>query len=133
MSAELLLEGTRGVARVTRTWKPNANSFTDGTATVRVPGEPDAGLERLGWGSALQLYRPFLSHAELEVLLDRPSHLYDQLNNLLGLEEIAGITRRLTDARKHADSVTATAKSQLAALSGLLADCDDERPGVPKH
>ena len=127
VSAELLVEGTRGVARVARAWKPNANSFTDGTVTVRVPGEPDAGLERLGWGSALQLYRPFLSHAELEVLLDRPSQLYDQLNNLLGLEEIAGITGRLTDARKRADSVTAAAKGQFATVRGLLADCDDER------
>jgi recombinational DNA repair ATPase RecF len=127
VSAELLLEGTRGAARVTRAWKSDANSFTDGMATVRVPGEPDAGVERLGWGPALDLYRPFLSHAELEVLLDGPSHLYDQLNNLLGLEEIAGITGRLANARKRADSVTATARSQLATIHRLLADCDDER------
>jgi energy-coupling factor transporter ATP-binding protein EcfA2 len=127
VSAELLLEGSRGATRVTRNWKPQDKSFTDGTVAVRVPGEPDAGLERLGWSSALNLYRPFLSHAELEVLLDRPSQLYDQLNGLLGLEEVNEIIKRLTDARKQADATVATAKAQLASLRSLLVDCDDER------
>ncbi len=127
VSAELLLEGFTGAARVTRTWKPADKSVTDGSVAVRVPGEPDAGLERLGWGPALNLYRPFLSHAELEVLLDRPSQLYDQLNNLLGLEEINDITGRVTDARKRSDSVVAGAKAQLTGLGALLHDCADER------
>ncbi len=127
VSAELLLEGTRGAARLIRAWKPEEKSFTDGSVTVRVPGEPDAGLERLGWGSALSLYRPFLSHAELEVLLDRPSQLYDQVNDLLGLEEIKDITTRLAGARKQAEAIVDVGKTQLAELGVQLAVCDDER------
>jgi recombinational DNA repair ATPase RecF len=127
VSAELVIEGVKGSAVVTRSWNADAKHVTDGTVRVRVPGAPDVGLERLGWGEALTLYRPFLSHAELEVLLARPSDLYDQLNALLGLEQIGVILTRLADARKQADALVVTAKDQLSGLCGLLADTDDER------
>lgn len=128
VSAELYLESSNGPTRVTRSWGDGDKGYADGSSIVGVPGEPAAGLDRLGWGDALSLYRPFLSHAELEVLLWEPSKLYDQLNNLLGLEELNEIAGRLGDARKRADSAPAAAKAQLVAVKELVAGTEsDER------
>ena len=127
VSAELTLEGVKGTAVVTCTWEAGEKRIGGGRVIVRVPGEPEAGVERLGWGDALRLYRPFLSHAELEVLLARPSDLYDSLNALLGLDDIAVIARRLSDARKRSDVAVKTAKDELARLRIVVDACDDER------
>lgn len=127
VSAELTLEGYKGTATVTCTWEPGEKRIGGGRVTVRVPGETDAGMERLGWGDAMRLYRPFLSHAELEVLLARPSDLYDSLNALLGLDDIAVIAKRLADARKRSDTAVKTAKDELGRLRALVDASDDER------
>jgi hypothetical protein len=92
-----------------------------------VPGEPQTGLERLGWGEAMAQFRPFLSHSELEVLLARPADLYDQLNSLLGLEVIAEITQRLAASRKEEEASVKAAKAQLPGLKSALEACDDDR------
>lgn len=127
VSAELVVEGVKGAAVVTRTWVPTAKQVTEGDVRVRVPGETDSGIARLGWYDALTLYRPFLSHSELEVLLARPADLYDQLNSLLGLEELAEIAARLAAARKQTDDTIKAAKDQLPALRQALEGCADER------
>ena len=49
-------------------------------------------MDRFGWGTgAASFSRPFLSHAELEVVLDKPSELHDQLN---AVARIGGTQRR---------------------------------------
>jgi hypothetical protein len=53
---------------------------------VQVAGEKQAGIERLGWSSALADYRPFLSHSELEAFFGSPSGLYELLASVLGLQ-----------------------------------------------
>jgi hypothetical protein len=127
VSAKVYIEGSKGPTRVVRRWRPEDKGYADGVTTVRVPGEPDAGMERLGWDDALKLFRPFLSHAELEVLLWEPSKLYDQLNNLLGLDELNTVAKRLGEARKGMAAVPGAAKAHLASLRGLLAASDDDR------
>lgn len=127
VSADIYLEGSKGPTKVARRWAAEDKGFADAATKVRAPGQPDAGLERLGWADALHLYRPFLSHAELEVLLWEPSKLYDQLNNLLGLDEINTLADRLKNARKRLDPVPAAAKTQLTDLRSLLTDSNDER------
>lgn len=127
VTAELVIEGVKGAATVRATWEPAAKRVTDGTVRVSVPGEPEGDLGRLGWGEAMSSFRPFLSHAELEVLLARPADLYDQLNSLLGLEQIAEITARLAAARKRLEEIVKAPKTQLAALKTALENSQDER------
>lgn len=127
VSAGLAMVGVPGEVTVTGTWDGAAKAVTEGKVLVRLPGEPDGGVERLGWGGAMELHRPFLSHAELEVMLSRPSELYDQLNALLGLEDLATLTTRLADARKQADQVAKLPAARLPGLRAALGDAEDAR------
>ena len=77
ITAEFLIEGA-GLAKAERTWPAGAD-FAGSSVTVQVAGEKRAGLERLGWTSALTDYRPFLSHSELEAFFGSPSRLYELL------------------------------------------------------
>ena len=102
ITAEFLLEDA-GPAIVRRTWASRA-SFGDSMATVQVAGQKQTGVDRLGWRDDLLTYRPFLSHTELEAFLGKPSHLYDLLSSVLGLEDLTLVEQRLTSARKERES-----------------------------
>jgi recombinational DNA repair ATPase RecF len=132
VSAELVIEGVKGSTKVSRTWAAGDAQVTDGSTRVRIPGEPDAGLERLGWGDALLTYRPLLSHTEMEVILARPADLFDQLNGLLGLGELADIIRLLADARKRSEAVVKAAKDNLTGLVTDVTGLADERAATAK-
>jgi len=126
VTAGLTLVGARGRATVRRRWDDGAK-LEDGKVLVEVPGEAPAGLERLGWGPALGLHRPFLSHSELEVMLAQPSDLHDQLNDLLGLEDLKRLAGRLAAARKQADDVAEAPGRRLPALRTMLEGLEDTR------
>ena len=122
---ELTMHGVKG-AHLTGSW-PQDGQLEDCQVRVKVPGEPDSGMERFGWEQALELYRPFLSHAELEVVLDKPSELHDQLNAVLGLEELNDVARRLADQRKAEEEVVKSATQVLGLLKAELPGCPDPR------
>ena len=86
ITAEFVIEGT-GPAKAQRIW-PAGVDFAGSSVTVQVAGEKQAGIERLGWTSALTDYRPFLSHSELEAFFGAPSGLYELLASVLGLEDL---------------------------------------------
>jgi recombinational DNA repair ATPase RecF len=125
ISAELLVEGA-GAATVERAWPPGAG-FGASEAGVQAAGEKRAGLERLGWRDALVTYRPFLSHSELEAFLSGPSHLYDLLSSVLGLEDLVAAEKRLSAARKDLEGRLTGVSRDLPALLDRLAGADDER------
>jgi recombinational DNA repair ATPase RecF len=127
VSAGLAMVGVTGEVRVTATWDGDARAVTDGKVVVRAPGDASGGVDRLGWGKAMELHRPFLSHSELEVMLSRPSELYDQLNALLGLDDLAALTTRLGDARKQADQVAKAPAGRLPRLRTALGEAGDAR------
>ena len=93
ITAEFLIEGA-GPAKAQRVW-PKGADFAGSTVRVQVAGEKQAGLERLGWSSALTDYRPFLSHSELEAFFGSPSGLYELLASVLGLEDLTLAAARL--------------------------------------
>lgn len=126
VSAEVLMEGVKGPVTLTGTWDATAK-LEDCKVRVKVPGEPDADRQRLGWGQALELYRPFLSHSELEVVLDKPSDLHDQINAVLGLEELREIAERLVASRKAQQTIADSANKLVAPLLGELQVCPDAR------
>jgi hypothetical protein len=94
---------------------------------VQPAGEPQAGLERLDWQDALQTYRPFLSHAELEAFFREPSHVYDLLSSVLGLEPLTAAATFLATARKQRENTSAEVKKAVPALLEQVRAIDDER------
>jgi len=120
VTATLVVEGSRGATTLTRRWAGDDKNVTDGSTRVLVAGEAAAGVERLGWGEALVLHRPFLSPSELDVLPGKPSDLYDQLNRLLGLEELAEVSKRLGDARRTQEQLGRAATGSLPAVRDQL-------------
>ena len=125
VTAEFLVEEA-GPTTVRRTWAQGA-TFGESTATVQAAGQKQAGLDRLGWSDALVTYRPFLSHAELEAFLGKPSHLYDLLSSVLGLEDLTLAEERLTSARKERESGLTEVGKDLPGLRERLELADDER------
>src|SRR6185295_18809522 len=75
VSAELAVEGEKAIATVTRTWREGAD-LTQSEATVRLPSKGKADLAALGWASAMESYRPFLSYNELSAMFEGPTDLH---------------------------------------------------------
>ena len=109
--AELLLEGA-GPAVARRTWASGAD-FSDSSVIVQVAGKKQAGLDRLGWRDDLVAYRPFLSHTELEAFFREPSHVYDLLSSVLGLEALTAAAQWLNAARKQREDALTDSKRRL--------------------
>ncbi len=125
ITAEFVIEGA-GPAKVQRIWPAGAD-FAGSSVMAQVAREKQAGIERLGWTSALTDYRPFLSHSELEAFFGSPSGLYELLASVLGLEDLTTAAARLAQARKARDAALAEVKKRLPSLLARLAAADDER------
>jgi hypothetical protein len=65
----------------------------------------------------------------LEVVLDRPSELHDQLNAVLGLQELNDVAARLADQRKAQEDVAKPATRSLDELKRELPHSLDPRAG----
>lgn len=98
-----------GEVPVTEAWDAEAKAVTDGKVLVRLPGAPDGDIDRLGWGEAMELHRPFLSHSELEVMLSRPSELYD---NARAGEALAALAGRAPDVQRLPELATGAGAEQ---------------------
>jgi DNA repair exonuclease SbcCD ATPase subunit len=86
--------------------------------------EPDA----LGWDAALEMYRPLLSYEELGHILEgTPSHFYDQLHRLLGLEQLTEAMQRLDAEVKQLRKPSADLKRTRDELKPLLETHTDPR------
>ncbi len=119
------MEGA-GLAVAQRTW-PKSADFTGGSVSVQVAGEKQAGIERLGWSTALADYRPFLSHSELEAFFGSPSGLYELLASVLGLEDLALAAARLAQVRKAREAAVGEVSKRLPGLLDRLEVTGDER------
>ncbi|BCO37706.1 recombinase RecF [Mycobacterium heckeshornense] len=110
------------------TWSPEA-ALTDSTSWTQTVGDKRVeGTERLGWASALELYRPVLSYEELGRLFDGgPAALYDALAKVLGLELLADAEKWLAARLKDTKATREKADSERKRLQALLADSTDER------
>lgn len=125
IEAELAVEGVSGATVLRRAYDADAKKIDAASTSVQPHGQPRTTLEALGWARAVREQRPFLSHAELEALLAEPKALHDQLNDLLGLEELDDAAKRLRLARLDADKTASVAKGQVpAVLAELKASAD---------
>jgi len=127
IDAEFVLEGSKGVTSISRRWAPEAK-LEEAETLVTVPGSADSSMDDLGWASAVEMYRPFLSYSELGSMLDSgPSALYDALSAILGLDDLVVAEARLKDAAKERRKQADDARSSLAPLLERLEEIDDER------
>ena len=127
IDADFVLEGSKGTTSISRRWAPEAK-LEEAETLVTVPGSDASTMDDLGWGGAVEMYRPFLSYSELGSMLDSgPSALYDALSAILGLEDLVVAEARLKEAAKQRRKQADEAKSSLAPLLERLAEIEDER------
>jgi hypothetical protein len=126
IDVELARDGEPGVT-VTREWKAGAD-LEDATVYAQTRGAPRQSPDSLGWGPALELYRPFLSYAELGALVSgKPADMYDVLQAILGLDQLIVAEKHLADARKKAESDSKLAKQDRVGVLDQLRDNPDLR------
>jgi ABC-type hemin transport system ATPase subunit len=128
ITAGFLVQGA-GPAVVQRSW-PDGADFAASSVFAQVTGEKRAGLDRLGWSTALVDHRPFLSHSEIEAFFGSPSGLYELLASVLGLEDLNAAATRLRQARLSRESAFKEVRKGLPDLLICLEDATDERAGV---
>ncbi|GAB3417998.1 AAA family ATPase [Flindersiella endophytica] len=125
----LALDATGGTTKVSRVWEPEAD-LGDADAVVVPPNGAVQPLSSLGWDHALELYRPFLSYAELGSLLNaKPTELHDALHSLLGLDRLVSLETGLKAERKRLQDETKRLSAELAGLTAALGQADDPRAG----
>lgn len=127
ITVQLAVDGQAGTTTLVREWAAGAN-LDDATAHVQQHGRTRAAVDTLGWARPLEVYRPFLSYAELGTLMDgRPSEMYDALQAILGLDQLVDAERRLADARKRLEETVKQARLELPPLLQRLQTHPDER------
>ena len=120
---------------------------------VQRSGQKREAPEVLGWDTALEMYRPLLSYEELGHILEgTPSHFFDQLHRLLGLDQLTEATQRLdaqikqlrkpaADLKRTRDELKAALESHpdpraptaLAQVKKTKPDIDTVRPLITDH
>ena len=128
--ARLVAEGI-GQVELTRSWTGD-QEVDDGTTVATGTGKKLTDLAGLGWESAVQDFRPFMSHSELASRFeDGPSVLYRALLKGLGLEAFEGIRECLAKAqaarRKQKSEAKDTAKLLIEDAKRIQAVTPDER------
>ena len=125
--AKLAAAGQSGVIKVVREWPAGAR-LDDATSYVQAHGQPRQQLTEAEWSPKLELFRPFLSYAELGSLLNgRPSEMYDAIQAILGLDQLVDAEKRLDAQRKKLDVASKAARQALESLRTRLAESPDER------
>ena len=127
VSAALAVEGESGVTTVTRTWSDSAE-LEESTLALSLPSKRKGDLAGLGWASAMETYRPFLSYNELGSMFDEgPTKLHDRLSKILGLGDLDYAAELLRDARLARETVANGPRKTLPNLLAALDRVDDER------
>ena len=124
---ELAIDGQPGPAKVARVWK-SGDDLAGAAGYSQLAGRPKQPIDALGWGRALEIYRPFLSYAELGRLVEgRPTEMHDAVEAILGLDQLVAAETRLVGARKQLDGKVKLARTELPALRTRLNDHPDPR------
>jgi recombinational DNA repair ATPase RecF len=129
--ARLLVEGV-GQVDLIRSWN-DGQDVEDSTTQVSAAGAKKlTDLATLGWESAVEDFRPFMSHSELASRFDEgPTVLYRALLKGLGLEAFEGIRECLAKAqaarRKQKSEAKDTAKLLVEEVRHAQAASPDER------
>lgn len=120
VAGEFAIEGKPGTTKLVRQWADGASlehSEVRGTSVAE-----------LGWGAALETYRPFLSYSELGSMFNAgPTALHDRLSSILGLGELDVAQQLLKEARLPRSKALTVAKNRLAPLLERMSTLADDR------
>lgn len=109
-----------------RQFKRQWTGDTFDAGSLLIDGESADGDEP--WGGALDTFRPILSYNEIGATLEEgPSHLYDLLSGVLGMEELTAARDVIAGVRKEIADYKKTFKSAKSRLETQLDRSDDER------
>lgn len=123
-----LAEEGAGVTVIGVDWPAGDVAVGEKTTWIQRGNNKREGVEALGWESALEMYRPLLSYDELGHILEgTPSHFYDQLHRLLGLEQLSEATERLDVVVKQLRKPGAELKQARDSVMPLLESHADHR------
>jgi hypothetical protein len=125
VTVEFQVDGDRRPLTVRRSW--TGKNIDDAVSAVAWNGDEQSGLPELGWSTALEQYRPFLSYDDLGKVSAKPSVGFDLLLGVLGLEAITGAQDLLTAARGELAKTVAEPQEALPALLKDLSGIDDDR------
>ncbi|MFC8616576.1 AAA family ATPase [Micromonospora purpureochromogenes] len=127
IGVELRVDGVATPTRVARAW-PADGELADAEVTVTSARGRRDGLAELGLARPLELYRPFLTAAELgRLAAGTQSQLFDALFAILGLDALTDADQRLMRAARPHDTAVKEVRAQRAALADLLAGVEDDR------
>ena len=127
ISASFMLDGDAEPIDVKRQWEAGVE-FEQGNLKVSQSQKEYLGFDEVGWDTAIQTYRPFLSYNELGNALNKgPSGLYDSLHGVLGLDDVTTVKGRLSTARKGLEDHKKLFKSAKDAVRALSGASNDER------
>ena len=116
-----------GCGELARTWRPGVG-YDQFDSYSQFRGRRRQTTGALGWADAMRTYRPFLSAAEMNAVLQaKPSALYDAFHPLLGLDGLSTIEHRLTEAVKRLRARREAAKKLKEKLHAALRTHDDPR------
>jgi DNA repair exonuclease SbcCD ATPase subunit len=132
VAATFAIDGQKGEAQVARRWAKDA-PLNVSTAQVRRADDGAAAaaarpLTDLGWESAIETFRPFLSYNELGQTFDEgPTEFHDRLSRILGLGDLEDAQQLLKTARLARQKIADEPKQRLTPLLAQLDALDDPR------
>ncbi|MEW2329446.1 AAA family ATPase [Micromonospora chersina] len=127
IAVELRVDGVATPTRVVRSWRSEAE-LGDAEVAVTSARGTHRDLAELGLARPLELYRPFLTAAELgRLTAGTQSQLFDAISAILGLEAITDADRRLMAAARPVDAAIKEVRGQRATLAATLAGIDGDR------
>ncbi|MFG1765760.1 AAA family ATPase [Micromonospora parva] len=127
VDVELRVDGMATPTRVHRAW-PVGAELADAEVTVTSARGRHTGLSELGLARPLELYRPFLTAAELgKLAAGTQSQLFDALFAILGLDALTDADQRLLRAARPHETTIKEVRGQRTALVDALAGVADDR------
>ncbi|SHP27955.1 RecF/RecN/SMC N-terminal domain-containing protein [Mycobacteroides abscessus subsp. abscessus] len=118
---------TGAVATVGVDWSPGCK-LNEAKRWSQIKGQKQESVAALGWEPALKTHRPLMSYDELGGLFEEgQAALYDALDTLLGLEDVAAAEGRLKDAEKRLGGARKTANDARTRLRNSLSEVTDPR------
>ena len=128
LQAQFAVEGEGGPVVVSRRWRAGAAELDAHTVDTEIAGERRTGLAALGWETAIETHRPFLSYSQLSEIVEKgPSARFDAMAAGLGLERLTGAREQLRQRRLDDERTLRAARDELGVLLGELEALDDER------
>ena len=128
LEAHFAAEGEFEPVVVSCSWRQGASKLDAHTVDSDIAGERRKGLYALGWDSALDTHRPFLSYSQLSEIVEKgPSARFDAMAAGLGLERLTEAREQLRQRRLDDERTLRTVGRELGVLLGELELLDDER------